>query len=122
VRPLAIRGATTVNSNNAEDIKTASLELIQKIVQENSIEANDIIMLFITMTNDLTSYNAASAIRLGMNWSEVPFFTSQEPHIDGGLEKCIRVLVQIQSAKNKSDIKHVYLGKAAALRPDLKTN
>ncbi len=120
MHPIAIRGATTVTKNDAEEIKTASVEMTRKLVEENEIKPDDIIMVFLTMTVDLTAYNAASAIRLGLNWQDVPFFTSQEPSIDGMLPKCIRILVQCHSNKSKSDVKHVYLGEAAKLRPDLK--
>lgn len=119
MKPVAIRGAITVKQNTAEEIKKASVELIKNISDSNSINSEDIVMVFITMTADLTAYNAASAIRLGMNWQDVPFFTSQEPHIEGGLANCIRVLVQIHTDKSKADIKHIYLGEAAKLRPDL---
>lgn len=122
MKPVAIRGATTVKNNDAEEIKTACLEMMQKIVAENEIKADDIIMVFLTMTQDLTAYNAASAIRLGMQWSDVPFFTSQEPEIDGSLKKCVRALVQVHTDKSKSEIKHVYLGEAAKLRPDLSSS
>ena len=76
-------------------------------------------MVFMTMTADLTAYNASAAIRLGMNWDDVPFFTSLEPDVDGSLKRCIRVLIQIQADKTRDQIHHVYLGEAAKLRPDL---
>jgi len=119
MKPVAIRGATTVTANSAEEIKLVCVEMMQKLVEGNQILPDDITMVFLTMTQDLTAYNAAAAIRLGMNWSDVPFFTSQEPQIDGSLEKCIRVLVQVHTNKSKSEIKHIYLGEAAKLRPDL---
>lgn len=119
---VAIRGATTTEKNNAEMIKTASVEMVKKIVQENNVNQEDIVMVFLTMTADLTAYNASAAIRIGMDWSDVPFFTSQEPNIDGMLERCIRVLIQCKSTKAKQDIKHVYLNKALSLRPDLSEN
>jgi chorismate mutase len=121
VKPVAIRGATTVKNNSAEEIKAACLEMMQKLVASNDINPDDITMVFLTMTKDLTAFNAASAIRLGMNWSDVPFFTSQEPDIEGSLEKCIRTLVQVHTDKSKSAIRHIYLGGAANLRPDLKS-
>ena len=120
MHPIAIRGATTVNKNNADDIKQASVEMTRRLVEENGINSDDIIMVFLTMTADLTAYNAASAIRLGLNWQDVPFFTSQEPSIDGMLARCIRILVQCHSDKHKSEVRHVYLGEAGKLRPDLK--
>ncbi len=122
MHPIAIRGATTVNKNNADEIKTASIEMTRKLVEENGINPDDIIMVFLTMTADLSAYNAASAIRLGLNWQDVPFFTSQEPSIDGMLPQCIRILVQCHSDKHKSQVKHIYLGEAAKLRPDLTSN
>lgn len=120
MHPIAIRGATTVSQNDADEIKKASVEMTRRIVEENDIKPDDIIMVFLTMTVDLTAYNAASAIRLGLNWQDVPFFTSQEPTIDGMLLRCIRILVQCHSDKQKSEVRHIYLGEAAKLRPDLK--
>ncbi len=117
---VAIRGANTVDTNDAELIKIASVEMVKKIVDENQINKDDIVMVFLTMTSDLTAYNAAAAIRVGMAWNDVPFFTSQEPNIDGMLARCVRVLIQYKTTKTKTEIKHIYLGKAAALRPDLK--
>lgn len=117
---VAIRGANTVDTNDAELIKVACVEMVKKIVDENQINKDDIVMVFLTMTSDLTAYNAASAIRVGLGWNDVPFFTSQEPNIDGMLARCIRVLIQYKTPKSKNEIKHIYLGKAALLRPDLK--
>ena len=85
MQPIAIRGATTVSSNSAEEIKSASVELVKAIVEQNHIQEENIIMVFLTMTDDLTAYNASSAIRIGMNWNLVPFFTSQDQRIDGML-------------------------------------
>lgn len=118
---IAIRGATTVAANAADEIKRASVELVQTIVKQNDIREEDIIMVFLTMTDDLTAYNASSAIRIGLEWNSVPFFTSQEPNIDGMLPRCIRILVQCESDKSRDQIKHVYLGEAAKLRPDIST-
>jgi len=119
MQPIAIRGATTVSSNSAEEIKLASVELVKAIVEQNQIQEENIIMVFLTMTDDLTAYNASSAIRIGMNWNLVPFFTSQEPRIDGMLAFCIRVLIQVHTDKRRDQVKHVYLGQAANLRPDI---
>lgn len=119
VRPIAIRGAITVDKNDAEEIKAASLRLLQEILEHNPIDPKDIIMLFITMTSDLTAYNAASAIRFGLKWNDIPFFASQEPNIDKALPRCIRVLIQVQSELSRDQINHIYLEEASKLRPDL---
>lgn len=122
MKTVAIRGAVTVNNNDADEIKSATVEMVKAIVEKNKFSQDDIVMVFMTMTLDLTAYNASAAIRLGLNWDDIPFFTSLEPNIDGSLEKCIRVLIQIQSNKSRDEIHHVYLGEAAKLRPDLKKN
>ena len=121
MKAVAIRGAVTVEKDEAEAIKTATLDMVNQIIEKNDFTREDIIMVFMTMTADLNSYNASSAIRLGMGWDDVPFFTSLEPNIEGGLQRCIRVLIQIQSNKARDEINHVYLGEAAKLRPDLST-
>lgn len=120
---VAIRGATTVISDTAEEIKIASLEMVKEIIKRNNIKPeSDIVMLFLTMTSDLRSFNASSAIRQGMGWQHIPFFTSQEPEIEGMLSRCIRVLVQCNLAVEQEEVKHIYLGEAANLRPDLQVN
>ena len=96
--------------------------MVRQIIDKNQFSREDIIMVFMTMTADLHSYNASAAIRLGMDWGDVPFFTSLEPDVVGSLERCIRVLIQIKSNKSKDEINHVYLGEAANLRPDLSKN
>ncbi len=117
---VAIRGATTVNADTAEEIKAASVEMVKEIIEKNNIKAeSDIVMLFLTMTSDLKSLNASSAIRTGMGWQHIPFFTSQEPEIEGMLARCIRVLVQCNLPVKQEEVKHVYLGEAVNLRPDL---
>lgn len=119
MQTVAIRGAVTVENNSADEIKEATVGMVKEIIEKNDFDRDDIVMVFMTMTADLTAYNASAAIRLGMAWDDVPFFTSLEPDVDGSLEKCIRVLIQIRSTKAKNEINHVYLGQAAKLRPDL---
>lgn len=121
MRLVAIRGATTVKTDSEEEIRTAAVELVKQIIEKNDIKPeSDIVMMFLTMTSDLRSFNASSAIRQGMNWQHVPFFTSQEPEIKGMLSHCIRILVQCNLSVAQENVKHVYLGEAANLRPDLK--
>jgi len=117
---IAIRGATTVVQDNPEQIKSACLEMVQEILHKNNIEKEeDIVMIFLTMTSDLRSLNASSAIRQGMNWKHVPFFTSQEPEITGMLPFCIRILIQCNLPASQAEVKHIYLNEAIKLRPDL---
>ncbi len=115
----AIRGAITVNSDNADEIRTACSELMSTIIRDNDLIPEDIITIFITITEDLRSLNPSASIRTTFGWNDVAFFTSQEPTITGMLPHCVRVLIQCQSKRKKSEIRHVYLRDAAKLRPDL---
>lgn len=49
----------------------------------------------------------------------MPVTCMQELDIDGGLKKCIRVLMTVQTDVKQEDIQHVYLEEAVTLRPDL---
>ncbi len=115
----AIRGAITVNQDNADEIRSACKELVSMIVRDNDLKPEDIITVFITITDDLKSLNPSAAIRTAFAWNDVPFFTSQEPNIIGMLPRCIRILIQCYSKRGKSEIRHIYLREAAKLRPDL---
>ena len=117
---VAIRGATTVAEDNPEQIRSVCLEMVQAILHKNNIEKEeDLVMIFLTMTSDIRSLNASSAIRQGMNWKHVPFFTSQEPEITGMLPLCIRILIQCNLPVSQAEVKHIYLNEATKLRPDL---
>ncbi len=115
----AIRGATTVTSDNAEEIRSACSELVSTIIRDNDLKPEDIITVFITITEDLRSQNPSAAIRTTFGWNDVAFFTSQEPTIDAMLPRCIRILIQCYSSHKKSELRHTYLRDAAKLRPDL---
>lgn len=119
MRVLAIRGATTVNANTKEDILNETSILIRSIIKENKLNYEDIISMCFTMTNDLDDVYASVAVRENLNICDIPLLNFEEKYIKGSLEKCIRVMIYINSNKNKSDIKHMYLNNAKSLRTDL---
>lgn len=116
---LSIRGATTVEKDDEESIRLACSNLAKKIFEENHILEENIITIFVTMTGDLRSLNASTAIRSALNLKDVAFFSSQEPEIRGMMPRCIRVLMQCYLNKEKHELKHIYLNDAKKLRPDL---
>ncbi len=118
----AIRGAISVSQDKAEEIRGACVELVSSIIRENDLKPEDIITIFITVTEDLQSLNPSAAIRTAFAWNDLPFFTSQEATILGMLPRCIRILIQCYSNKNKSEIRHIYLREASKLRPDLSSS
>ncbi len=114
----AIRGATTAESNTREAIIDATLELIRKVEEENDLKRADAISIIFTITKDLTAvFPAAAAREMGLTY--VPLLDMAAPDIDNSLEKCIRIMIHINTDKTKQEIRHVYLRGAKALRPDL---
>ena len=114
----AIRGATTAEENTRESILGATLELIKAIEDANDLKRADSISIIFTVTKDLTAvFPAAAAREFGLTF--VPLLDMQAPDIDGSLEKCIRIMIYINTDKTKEEINHVYLRGAKVLRPDL---
>ncbi|HYM71059.1 MAG TPA: chorismate mutase [bacterium] len=119
MRFRGIRGATTVDANTEPAILSATLELLQRIVSENEVDGDDIAGVIFTMTPDLNAVFPAEAGRRLPGWTQVPLMCMQEIPVPGALERCVRVLMLINTTKTMDEIRHVYLGGAKQLRPDL---
>jgi chorismate mutase len=70
------------------------------------------------VTEDLVSVYPAQAARQ-MGWSQVPMMCAREIPVPGSLPRCIRVLMHWNTEIPQHQVKHIYLGGAARLRPDL---
>ncbi|NEW06072.1 chorismate mutase [Paenibacillus sp. SYP-B3998] len=114
-----IRGATTVEHNEEQEILTATGELLRAIVDANDFRPEDICSVFITVTGDITATFPARAIRTMTSWELVPLMCSLEVPVENSLPKCIRLMVQVNTNKKQDEINHVYLKEAKALRPDI---
>ncbi len=114
----AIRGAITVENNDKDEILSATKELLEKIISENNASKEDMVDIIFTLTPDLNAVFPARAAR-EIGFSDVPLMCMSEIPIDGALEKCIRILLTINTEKSQKEIKHVYLRGAVVLRPDL---
>ena len=114
-----IRGATTVESDDALLIVAATQELLEKIFESNGIhEFDEIVSAVFTTTSDLTStFPAEAARKLGMN--QVPLLCAREIPVPGSMPLCIRILLHLNTEKRQSEIVHVYLHEAKRLRPDV---
>ena len=119
MKVLAIRGATTVKKNSKDEILNETKVLVESIIKENDLNIDDIISMIFTMTNDLDSVYPSVAVRDMLNICDTPLLNFEEKCIQGSLRKCIRVMVNVNSEKKKSDIKHIYLYEAKKLRPDI---
>lgn len=118
-RVRAVRGATVVSADSPELIAEAVLELLTEMTGSNGIATDDIVSVMFTMTRDLRSEFPARAARALEGWREIPMLCTTEIDVPGALPNCIRVLMHAYSGRARDDIRHVYLGDARQLRPDL---
>ncbi len=113
-----IRGATTVTENNRAEILSATTELLQLIIRQNDLRNEDIVSAIFSLTEDLDAEFPAVAART-LGWTEVPLLCTREIPVPGGLSKCIRVLLHVNTARSQAEIQHVYIRGAVNLRPTL---
>jgi len=114
-----IRGATTVDENSKEKIWRAARLLVTEILSQNELRAEVLGAIIFSTTEDLTAAFPSSAVRQLPALRLVPLFDTREPAIENSLPLCVRVLILADTDKAQNEIRHVYLGGAKNLRPDL---
>ena len=117
-----IRGATVADENQPESILAATRGLLNAILEANpTLRVSDLASLIITVTEDLNAAYPAQAARQ-MGWTNVAMMCMQEIPVPDGLPHCIRVLLHWNRDLPQNSIRHICLGAAANLRPDLVSN
>lgn len=114
----AIRGATTAEANTIEAMRDAITELLREIEERNQLDLEEVISVIFTATCDLDAIFPAAIARENPHWENVPLLDLQQMHVKGSLEKCIRVLIYLNTNKPQEEMYHPYLRKAQNLRPD----
>jgi monofunctional chorismate mutase len=117
-RNHAIRGATTVEADDPQQVAEATRELLHEIVERNSLDVSEIVSVVFTATQDLRSVFPALAAR-EMGWVGVPLLCASEIPVEGSMPRCLRVLLQIEPRAPRLLDTHVYLKEAVKLRPDV---
>ena len=117
MRLRALRGATTVETNDAGAILEATEELLRAVIERNALEPADMVSCIFTATEDLDAeFPAVAARRLGLD--EVPLICTREIDVPGALPRTIRLMLHCY-ASPAVPARHVYLREAVALRRDL---
>ena len=111
-----IRGATTVERNNREEILAATTELLQLLIERNELQTGDVASAIFSMTEDLDAEFPALAAR-ALGWTETALMCMREIPVPGSSGKCIRILLHVNTERSASDIHHVYIKDAVNLRP-----
>ncbi len=110
-----IRGAITVESNSEEALKSATLELLSKMVEENNINAGNISHAIFTTTKDLNAAFPAKFARLDLDWKDTAMMCFHELDVPNALKMCLRVLIVLNCDENFQP-KFVYLKGTEKLR------
>lgn len=114
----AVRGAVQLDRDEAGHMNEKVAELLTAVLERNALTADDLISVWFTATPDLHSdFPAAAARKLGI--VDVPLICAQELDVAGAMPRVVRVLAHIETDLARSEISHVYLGAAAALRKDI---
>jgi chorismate mutase len=112
-----IRGATTVTSNTKDAILKATQEMLSHLIRENDILPENIVSAYFSTTVDLNAVFPAQAARL-LGWTNAALMCGHEMQVPGALERCIRVLIHLNTTRSADEIVHIYLKEAKSLRPD----
>lgn len=115
---LAIRGATTIDTDVESQIVGRVAELLATLYRRNDLTSDEVVSVFVTATDDIHSYHPATAVRR-FGLADVPIMGARELDINGALPLCIRVMVHVESDRTRSAVRHVFLHEAKRLRPDL---
>lgn len=114
----ALRGATTVDVDTAEQVRSRTIALLQAMVERNGVDHDDVISVLFTATDDIHSLFPAAAAR-DIGFGDVPLICARELDIEGSTPRCIRVLLHLTTERSRAELRHVYLEGAAGLRDDL---
>ena len=110
-----IRGATTADENTREAILDATADLLQRMVEANGTQIEDIAAVYFTVTQDLDAEFPPLAARR-MGWTDLALLCATEIPVPGSQDRCIRVLMLANSEKPQRDVQFVYLKDAVNLR------
>jgi chorismate mutase len=112
-----VRGATTVDTNDAVSITRGTAELLRVLRDLNGLRSEDIAYIWFTVTPDLDAAFPADAARAGLGWSDVPLICGREIPVPGALPLCVRVLLAWNTNVAQHDVRHAFLHGARVLRP-----
>ncbi|QES40785.1 chorismate mutase [Streptomyces venezuelae] len=114
----AVRGAVQLERDEAGHMAEQVGALLTAVLERNGLTQEDLISIWFTATPDLHCDFPAAAAR-GLGIVDVPLICAQELDVEGALPRVVRILAHIDTDRTRSEVTHVYLGAAAALRKDI---
>jgi chorismate mutase len=114
----AIRGAIQVDADEREAILESTTELVSEVMSRNELTPDDVISVLFTVTPDLTAeFPALAARKIGFH--AVPLMCATEIPVKGAMPRVVRLMAHVETDRPRSEIQHVYLRGAIALRLDI---
>jgi chorismate mutase len=117
MRLFALRGATTVERNDAREILDRTTELMGEVMARNKLVPDDLVSCIFTVTDDLDAEFPAKAAR-AIGLDRVPLLCAREIPVPGSVPQVIRVLIHYHAPDGHVP-DHPYLHEARVLRADL---
>jgi chorismate mutase len=117
MRLFALRGANSVEVNEASAILEGTSLLIRELMDRNALSTDAMVSCIFTVTDDLNAeFPALAARRLGLD--KVPLLCAREISVPGSMPRVVRLMLHYYADEDHQP-QHVYLGDARALRSDL---
>ncbi len=114
----AIRGATALTGDDAEEMREAVAELVLEVLARNGLGTDALVSILFTATPDLVSAFPATAAR-SLDIADVPLMCAQEIDVTGAMPRVVRLMAHVETHRTRAQIEHVFLRGAQALRTDL---
>src|ERR1700709_1636520 len=98
----ALRGATTIDEDTAEQINERVQALAVHMLERNGVDKDDLISILFTATDDIHSVfpaTPARAVALG----DVPLICARELDIVNGTPRCIRVMMHLTTTRTRGE-------------------
>jgi chorismate mutase len=123
MRPMrlhALRGAISVEHDEAGEVLSRTTELMRELLDRNGLHPDDVVSCIFTATPDLKAAFPAAAAR-DMGFDQVPLMCAVEIDVPGAVPMIIRVMAHYYATDEAHRARHVYIGRAKALRRDLES-
>jgi chorismate mutase len=114
-----VRGATQLEVDERDHLLERTSEMVAAVLDRNGLSRDQLISIIFTATPDLTSEFPAYAARLS-GITDVPLLCARELDVEGAMPRVVRLLAHVDTELARSQVQHVYLHGARALRTDLR--
>jgi chorismate mutase len=107
-----------VAADDRDEVLSATRELVSTVLERNELSSEDLISILFTATPDLVSeFPALAARELGLG--DVPLMCATEIAVPHALPRVLRLMAHVDTDRARSEVQHVYLRGAVALRRDI---